>query len=59
MHLNGREYLFYPSWPLDVGIVRASSADEDGNLSFEEQPLISNAVALALALDSDVSAAGA
>ena len=50
VELRGREYLFYPTWPLDVGIVRASSADEYGNLSFEEQPLTSSALALALAV---------
>jgi propionate CoA-transferase len=34
VELRGEEYLFYPTWPLDVGIIRASSADEAGNLSF-------------------------
>ncbi|MEN3539924.1 CoA-transferase [Microbispora sp. ZYX-F-249] len=47
---RGEEHLFYPAWPLDVGIVRAGSADEDGNLSFEDQPLTSSALALALAV---------
>ncbi|MCW2569454.1 MAG: coenzyme transferase [Mycobacterium sp.] len=47
---RGQEYLFYPTWPLDVGLIRASSADEDGNLSFEDQPLLSSAIALALAV---------
>ncbi|WP_314175682.1 CoA-transferase [Streptomyces winkii] len=50
VEFRGREQLFYPAWPLDVGIVRASSADEAGNLSFEEQPLTSSALALALAV---------
>ena len=47
---RGQEHLFYPSWPLDVGIIRASSADDAGNLSFEDQPLTSSALALALAV---------
>jgi len=50
VEFRGEEYLFYPTWPLDVGIVRASSADEHGNLSFEDQPLTSCALALALAV---------
>ena len=50
LDLRGEECLFYPTWPLDVGIIRASSADEHGNLSFEDQPLISSAIALALAV---------
>lgn len=47
---RGEEQLFYPSWPLDVGVIRASSADEAGNLSFEDQPLTSSSLALALAV---------
>ncbi len=50
VHFRGEDYLFYPSWPLDVGILRASSADEDGNLSFEDLPLTSVNLALALAV---------
>ena len=50
VRFRGEEYLFYPSWPLDVGILRASSADEDGNLSFEDLPLTSVNLALALAV---------
>ncbi|MQA78451.1 MAG: propionate CoA-transferase [Streptosporangiales bacterium] len=50
VEFRGQEYLFYPTWPLDVGIIRAGSADEAGNLSFEDQPLVSSAIALALAV---------
>jgi propionate CoA-transferase len=47
--LNGEELLFYPTWPLDVAIVRASSADEYGNLSFEDEALVSSNMGLVLA----------
>jgi len=47
--LNGEPCLFYPTWPIDVAIIRASSADEFGNLSFEDEPLVSSGLALALA----------
>lgn len=50
IELDGEEYLYYPTWPLDVGIIRATSADEHGNLSFEDEPLVSSALALALAV---------
>ncbi len=50
VHFRGEEFLFYPTWPLDVGIVRASSSDDQGNLSFEDQPLTTCALALALAV---------
>lgn len=47
--LNGEELLFYPTWPLDVAIVRASSADEHGNLSYEDEALVSSNLGLVLA----------
>lgn len=50
VEFDGEEYLFYPSWKLDVGILRASTADEFGNLSFEDEPILSSNVALALAV---------
>jgi len=50
VRFRGEDYLFYPSRPLDIGILRASSADEDGNLSFEDLPLTSVNLALALAV---------
>ncbi|MFA5522100.1 MAG: CoA-transferase [Castellaniella sp.] len=46
---EGEEYLFYPSWPIDHAFIRASTADEFGNLSFETEGLMSSALALALA----------
>lgn len=48
--LDGKEFLFYPTWPLDVAFIRATSADEHGNLSFEDEPLVSCALAMALAV---------
>jgi propionate CoA-transferase len=50
VEFRGEEYLFYPTWPLDVGIIRASTADEHGNLSFEDLPLTTSALAIALAV---------
>jgi propionate CoA-transferase len=50
VRLRGEELLFYPAWPLDVGVIRASSADAEGNLSFEDMPLTTSALAVALAV---------
>lgn len=50
LELDGEEYLYYPTWPLNVGFIRATSADEHGNLSFDDEPLVSSALALALAV---------
>lgn len=47
--IDGEDYLFYPTWPIDVAIVRASSADADGNLSWEDEALVSSNMALVLA----------
>lgn len=49
IEIDGEEYLFYPTWPLDVAFIRASSADEAGNLSWEDEPLISSSIAMAIA----------
>lgn len=46
----GEEYLFYPTWDLNYGIIRASASDDMGNLSFENEPLISTNIAIALAV---------
>ncbi|MBI2764797.1 MAG: malonate decarboxylase subunit alpha [Chloroflexi bacterium] len=37
--LGGEEHLFYPSFPIDVALIRASSADGEGNLSCEDEGL--------------------
>lgn len=52
INFRGEEYLFYPTFPLDVGIIRASASDELGNLSFEDEPLVSSSLAVALAVKS-------
>ena len=36
--IDGKEYLFYPSFPIDVAIIRGTTADENGYISFEEEP---------------------
>jgi propionate CoA-transferase len=47
--IDGEQYLFYPTFPVDVALICATSADDDGNLSWEDEPLTSANVALALA----------
>lgn len=46
---EGEDYLFYPAFPLNVAFIRAASADEFGNLSFEDEPIHSSSLQLALA----------
>lgn len=45
----GKDMLFYPSRKLDIAFVRASSADSQGNLSWEDEALVSANVGLILA----------
>ena len=47
--LRGQEYLFYPSMPIHCAILRATSADDDGNLSMEEEPHFNDVLPLAQA----------
>ena len=47
--MDGREYLRYKPFPIHVALVRASAADQDGNISFEHEAANLDAQSLALA----------
>lgn len=47
--LNGQEYLFYKSIPVDFCIIAGTYADEDGNISFEREGVKCEALAMATA----------
>lgn len=47
IEFEGQEYLFYPAFPLDVAVIRATTADELGNLSMEEEALFLGQLTLA------------
>ena len=49
VNMDGREYLRYKPFPIHVALVRASAADEDGNISFEHEAANLDAQSLALA----------
>lgn len=49
IEIDGEELLYYPTWPINVAILRAATADARGNLSWEDEPLTTANVALALA----------
>ena len=39
VELAGEEWLFYPSFPIDVGLIRGTVADEHGNLTLTKEGL--------------------
>jgi propionate CoA-transferase len=49
IELGGEEYLFYKSFPVDVALLRGTIADEKGNISFENEGMINEGLAVAQA----------
>jgi hypothetical protein len=47
--MGGQECLFYKSFPIDVGIIRATTGDPDGDLTMEKEALTLEALAIAMA----------
>jgi len=49
IQLEGEDYLFYPSQKIDIALIRGTTADENGYISFEEEPNTLGAVEMAMA----------
>ncbi len=49
MEIDGEEYLFYKALPINVGIIRGTTADPDGNITMEKEALTLEAQAIAMA----------
>ena len=50
MEINGEEYLFYKAIKPDVAIIRGTYADEDGNISVEQEGIIGAELDMAAAV---------
>lgn len=48
--MRGQEYLLYHSIPLDIGFIRGTYADENGNLSLEKEAVTLELLPLAMAV---------
>lgn len=49
LHINGEEHLLYPSFPVHCGLIRATTADEHGNLTTEHEPFHHDLLSIAQA----------
>ncbi len=49
VNIGGKECLFYKTLPIDVAILRGTTADEDGNVTMEKEALTIEALSMAMA----------
>ena len=49
VNVDGEEYLYYKSFPLDVALLRGTVADENGNISFMNEGIINEGLSVAAA----------
>lgn len=49
MHIDGEEWLRFKPFPIDVTILRGTTADEDGNVTMEEEAILGEMVSTAQA----------
>jgi len=48
--IGGKEYLFYKSFPIHIGLLRGSCADRFGNVYFDTEPIYADTLSIAQAV---------
>lgn len=49
VEMNGRESLFFKGFPINIGIIRGTTADSEGNITVEKESLRLECLAIAMA----------
>ncbi|MGB8360861.1 MAG: CoA-transferase [Acidimicrobiia bacterium] len=49
VELNGEEWLFFKSFPIDVAVIRGSTIDEEGNLTMDDEAVKGEMLSMAMA----------
>jgi propionate CoA-transferase len=50
IYLNGKPYLWYKSFPIDIAFLSATACDKNGNLIFSNDPIVGESLAVAQAV---------